>query len=187
MTARSRCLAIVTAAALLAPAVVASQKELLDAAQKGDIKNLSRLLQDDDVDLEGKNDAGDTALILAAREGHHRSAELLLDAGASFEATNKSGDTPMLVAAKQGHLRVVELLLTKEVKLDTANNAGDTALILAAQHRHADVAKRLIRKIEDVSVISLKNKEGRTALFWASRNGLGELERIIREKGGTQD
>jgi ankyrin repeat protein len=186
MSAQNRSLAILASAALCLAGVAGWHTPLLDAAAKGNVEAITKLLQSSDTDVEAKTDDGDTALILAARGGHARAAELLLDAEASADARNKDGDTAMLAAAKGGHLQVVELLLRKNVALDTANTAGDTALILAVEHRRGSVARLLIRKIEDVAVINAKNKAGRTALTCATRNGDAELEKLLRERGATQ-
>ena len=170
----------------LLPAVLLAQMTLLEAAQKGEVESVRRLLRAEDVKVEATNADGDTALILAARGGYTGVAELLLAADASPETANTAGDTPLLVASRAGHLRVVEVLLAKEAALDAVNKAEDTALILAVRYRRAEVAKLLIRRIDDVELLSAKNKAGESARYWAERNGDVELERLIREKGGTE-
>jgi ankyrin repeat protein len=184
MKARHRLLLI--SGTLLLPGVLLAQMTLLEATQKGDVESVRRLLRAEGVDVEAKNTDGDTALLVAARGGTAAVVELLLAADASPEAANTAGDTPLLVAAKAGHLRIVEMLLGKEAPLDTVDKAGDTALILAVHHRRTEVAKLLIRKIDDVDLLNRKNKAGESAMYWAIKNGDVDLEKAIRDKGGTE-
>jgi len=109
---------------------------------------------------------GDTALILAAQNGHEAVAALLLDKGAVVDAATKDGATArrgsristtacpggeygwtaLMWAAQEGHEAVVKLLLDKGAAVDKALKDGHTALIIAAQKGHAAVAKVLLDK-----------------------------------------
>ncbi len=184
MTSGDRWLSLLAALYLCAAPPRALQTTLLEAAQQGSVEKVIEFLNGE-VHVESKNKDGDTALVLAAREGHTRVAEVLLEHDASLDAVNNAGDTPVIVAALRGHLRMVELFVRKEVDLAAANKAGDTALILAVQYRRTDVAKLLIRTIQDEEILNARNKDGRSALYWASRNGDVELEKILRARGAT--
>jgi ankyrin repeat protein len=48
-------------------------------------------------------DFGDSALSLAASEGHREVVSVLLQAGATTEEANDIGDTPLIKAACHGH------------------------------------------------------------------------------------
>ncbi|MCK4319157.1 ankyrin repeat domain-containing protein [Candidatus Micrarchaeota archaeon] len=55
--------------------------KLLKAAEKGDTREVERLIQEG-VDIDAKDNYGWTALLLAAKEGHTKTAELLIEKGA---------------------------------------------------------------------------------------------------------
>jgi len=57
------------------------------------------------------SDDGQTALILAARNGHLVVVEALLRAGADPNHAMSDGRTALILAAEHGHLPVVEALL----------------------------------------------------------------------------
>ena len=54
---------------------------------------------------------GDTALTIAADEGHHLFVELLLQRGALVDVRNKKGCTPLWLACHGGHLDVGQILM----------------------------------------------------------------------------
>lgn len=57
------------------------------------------------------SDEGQTALILAARNGHLEVVEALLKAGADPDHATADGRTALIMAAEGGHATVVESLL----------------------------------------------------------------------------
>eukprot|EP00747_Dinoflagellata_sp_TGD_P190841 gnl/TRDRNA2_/TRDRNA2_53326_c0_seq1.p1 gnl/TRDRNA2_/TRDRNA2_53326_c0~~gnl/TRDRNA2_/TRDRNA2_53326_c0_seq1.p1 ORF type:complete len:137 (+),score=25.30 gnl/TRDRNA2_/TRDRNA2_53326_c0_seq1:102-512(+) len=99
-------------AGLLAAAArgdVAACKAALDAAPP----DRQRWRQTGDMDeyLEMCNAKGETALIIAAREGHIEVCRLLLEQRADVEATDRSKKTPLYYAAKGKHETTCQLLL----------------------------------------------------------------------------
>ena len=91
------------------------QDVLVLAASDGSTAVVEELLEDDDVDKDGKGSEaleeeeldGETALVAAACEGQTRCLELLLAAGADVEKANWTGNTPLLLAADYGRLACV--------------------------------------------------------------------------------
>ncbi|OJJ42529.1 hypothetical protein ASPZODRAFT_76440, partial [Penicilliopsis zonata CBS 506.65] len=62
------------------------------------------------------NSEQDTALHLAAMNGHHEAVKVLLDGGAHPEAKDKLLETPLSLAVEEDHLETVRVLL--EYKAD---------------------------------------------------------------------
>jgi ankyrin repeat protein len=73
--------------------------------------------------------AGDSALLLASREGHTRVVELLLETNAaSLDLQNRAGLTALHAAASGGHERIVLALLESRANptLRTRSNRTPT-------------------------------------------------------------
>jgi ankyrin repeat protein len=62
------------------------------------------------VDVNGVDDQGNTALILAARFGHNEVVRALLLAKADVRVKNKEGKTALMLAAEGGHDQTVAAL-----------------------------------------------------------------------------
>ena len=60
--------------------------------------------------MNTRDDAGETALMLAAEVGNVKAVKRLLNAGADRTLLNKEGKTAVDLAREQGHDRVVALL-----------------------------------------------------------------------------
>ena len=71
---------------------------LFDAARIGDAAGV-RVLLDQGVDIDGRTDIGETALILAAHGGHAKTVEALLAGGADVNAKSNFGSTALMRAA----------------------------------------------------------------------------------------
>ena len=67
---------------------------------------------------------GQTALHIAARQGHVPNVELLLDHGASPNAATKDLYTPLHIAAREGHMEVAKVLLDKGAKQHLTTKAS---------------------------------------------------------------
>lgn len=64
----------------------------------------------------------ETALLLAARRGHHTAVELLLQHGASTEKANRGGVTPLIASSLFGHDSAVAALLARCVVAGVASS-----------------------------------------------------------------
>ena len=119
--------------------------ELLEAAEQGDVKLASRLL-DRGADIEAKDEDGETALIKAARSSKTNVVSLLLVRGADIEAEDKYGYTALIKAARKAKTEVISLLLARGADIEARNKYGSTALKLAIKNNNFEVAKLLISR-----------------------------------------
>ena len=115
-------------------AAVGARSLLTDAVERGDLELAEALLQAG-ADPNAVDAAGDTALVLAAREGRAPLAARLLAAGADARARDALGHTALWFAARGGQLEVVRLLIQKGVDLDAADVQGRTPYDIAARER----------------------------------------------------
>ena len=98
---------------------------------------------------------GETALILAAQEGHGPTVTSLLAAGADLDqATSIDRMTSLMLAADGGHLDVVERLLEAGADVDLRDRLGRTAGDWAADH------PEVVARLTAAGVPSRASKQG---------------------------
>ena len=162
---------------------------LMAAVSKGHAKSCE-LLIDAGVDIHAVDDNEETALMTAELYGYtdiilmleppsiahlHRSAEQgyvkgiqsCLDAKIDLDAEDAGGYTALFHAALNGHnevLTVLHLLIQAEANINTRNDHAVTPLMAAAYSGHTEIVKLLIDNNAD---ITLKDKDGQTALHWS--------------------
>ena len=76
---------------------------LLRAARAGNADTVRSLLASPNVDINGRDEQGNTPLIEAARFGHDEVVTALLVAKADVNAKNDQGKTALMLAAEGGH------------------------------------------------------------------------------------
>ena len=115
----------------------ALQSELHDAAARGDVATLHRLLQQG-VPVSAAAD-GTTALHKAAAAGHGEAVKMLLAAGADANAPRRDGATPLTLAA--GSLsacncpEVIKLLVCAGARLTSTDSSSSVLHTAAGQGR----------------------------------------------------
>uniref|UniRef100_A0A182JFW0 ANK_REP_REGION domain-containing protein n=1 Tax=Anopheles atroparvus TaxID=41427 RepID=A0A182JFW0_ANOAO len=164
-------------------------------ANEGNHTLLERALNacKDPIDLEIEDLNGQTALNIAARNGHQEIVKLLLtykqplrDGTGRYRMidvnhADRDGWTPLRSASWGGHTDVVKLLIETGVcAIDRADKEGRTALRAAAWSGNEDIVKILIEAGANVNSI---DKQGRTSLIAASYMGHYDIVEILLENG----
>ncbi|KAH0557144.1 hypothetical protein GP486_005067 [Trichoglossum hirsutum] len=149
-----------------------------EAARNGHIGTVKLLLklQPDCLDLKGANN--ETALWLAAEQGHEEIVELLHECGAPVGTpTSNTERVPLHQAAQNGHSRVVELLLRFGAAPDPKEKGGMTPLCLAAAGEgRAEVAILLIQHGADINAAE---EDGWTPVMFAAQDGHLKLMELL--------
>jgi ankyrin repeat protein len=83
---------------------------LLRAAREGHADAVEELLKTPGIEVNARDESGNTALLEAARFGHDHVARVLLAAGADVKMRDKDGKTPLMLAVAGGHDEVVRVL-----------------------------------------------------------------------------
>jgi len=83
---------------------------LLRAARAGNADTVRSLLASPNVDVNGRDERGNTSLIEAARFGHDEVVAALLTAKADVNTKNDEGKTALMLAAEGGHDQTVRVL-----------------------------------------------------------------------------
>ena len=72
--------------------------------------NVVLILLANSADVNMKNEKGETALMIAAQEGHRKGVNALLGFDADENLTDSKGETALAKAIKRGHTGVAVLL-----------------------------------------------------------------------------
>jgi uncharacterized protein len=137
------------------------QTGLFLALQGGSLKAAEPLAADRSLDVDALNEAGESALMIAALKGRLDWTQRLLDRGAQFD---KSGWTPLHYAATGPEPAVVKLLLDRGAKIDARSPNRSTPLMMAAQYGNPASVDLLLARGADPA---LKNDQGLTAADFA--------------------
>lgn len=135
---------------------------------------LKLLLEKTQVNLEARDAQGETVLLTISPQSysplmHYRrglwdilasSTELLLAKGANPNVVDSQGLTPLMYHSRTGKTESVELLLKHKADPNTQTPDGESALMTAVGER--------VRPLLDAGAdIYLKDKQGKTAIFYA--------------------
>lgn len=151
---------------------------IIRAAQAGQELAVSTLLQYG-ANIEAQDGWGQTALTLAARNGHTSVVKLLADEGGKINHRCREFGTPLANAARAGHEATVKLLLELGCQKEIKSRAGGTPLWHAASHGQKGVAATLL---EHGANIEAADVFGRTPLYEAVRQGHRDMARFLLEE-----
>lgn len=175
--------AILTGVLLMTGAAEA-QTALLDAAGRGDLAAVNRLIAAG-ADLEQRDGQRQTPLLLAVAGNHVAVASALLAAGASPNAQASNQDTPWLLAGASGRTEIIAAMLPLKPDLSLRNRYGGNALIPACERAHVETVKLLLTSGIDVNHV---NNLGWTCLLEIVILGDGgprhrEVARLVLDAG----
>jgi len=128
------------------------QDELVEACQLGDIEVVEDILDNEEVDINGRDERGEIPLHTAARWGHLDIVRRLLEyPGIKI---NDAGETVLHVACTNDRAAAVVQLLLQDRRcspsvVNKKDGAGETALMIAVDMSHIDIVKVLDREGTD--------------------------------------
>jgi len=96
------------------------------------------------VNVNAKNNDGNTVLILAVQLNKKALVGLYLNNGAYVNASNKQGYTALIVAAMKGNSEFICPLLAKGANMNAMDNEGKIALQYAEQNGHQKIAQLIV-------------------------------------------
>lgn len=164
----------------LAPVV--SLDQWFTAAKQGDLDVIQKLI--DKVDVNVQDHDGDSALILAANNGHENIVKLLLQSpNINVNMRDKLGFTALMPASRDGNPNIVKLLLAKpEIDVNMQSNAGTTALWVASAWGRENVVKLLLA-VPNIN-INAQEDRGWTALMAAGINNWSDaVPKLLLDAG----
>ena len=158
---------------------------LIKAAKEGNTAIVERILAVDGVDVNAKNNEGETALICAANFGRTEIAKLLLAVpGIDVNAKDRFERTALIRAAEEVHTEIVKLLLAVPgIDVNAKDMDGETALLCAVLRDRTEIAKLLLA-VDGVDV-NAKDKNGKTALIMVAEEGHTEIVKLLLAVDGV--
>ncbi len=152
---------------------------LFMAARAGHAKVALVLLEAADTDVECRNTADESPLMLAALRGDLALARALIARDADV---NKTGWAPLHYAASRGQIPMIDLLLEHHAYIDAESPNSTTPLMMAAGYGSVQATRILLRAGADAT---LKNAEGLTALDFAMGFGKADSAAALRAAAAT--
>lgn len=147
------------------------------AAREGKTEVCKYLVEELKLDVNTKDEDGETPLIHAARQGHTSTAKYLIEHGANPALSSELGATALHHVAGIGNIELMEVLLSTGVEVDSQSDAG-TPLVWAAGHGQQDALKLLLKHKADPNI---ETDDGITPLLSAVAAGsLPCLELLIQ-------
>ena len=153
------------------------QPALMVALQGESLKVAKVLWDAKGIQIDVRNHAGETPLMMAALKAEVDAATALVAHGA---AVQKDGWSPLHYAATGGSAAIVKLLLAKGAPLEARSPNGSTPLMMAARYGNEEAVDALLAAGADRSA---KNDLGMDASAFAASGGRDKL--AARLKAGA--
>jgi len=141
-------------------------------SQTPHIGKIEVMLESGLVDVEAKNEYGNTPLHRASYDNQIKTAKLLIDRGADVKAKDNNGQTPLHWASIENYIELAELLLDRGADVKAKDDDGETPLHWASYNNHIEIAKLLLGAGADVDA---KGDDGHTPLDLAESDEMEEL------------
>ncbi len=149
--------------------------KLVKAAKNGDLKAVVSLFETENIDINWKDDFGDTALITAAWRGSLEVVEFLLKHNADTSQKNECNNTALITAIHNRHLGVIKLLLpTENIGISWENHDGGRTLLAAVQSARPEFVKLLFK-----GKVSVDQESMGQALIAAVEEGIPDIVKLL--------
>jgi uncharacterized protein len=132
-------------------------------------KVATALLAHPKIQVDAANQAGETALMMAALKGNEEWVRRLIERGAQI---NRQGWTPLHYAATGAQTKLVVLLLDKGADIEAPSPNGTTPLMMAARYGSQQSASLLLARGAKARVA---NHAGLNAIEFARGAGRDKL------------
>lgn len=154
---------------------------LLQACKNNQKSVVQTFLKRGGVDVNKRDESGNTPLIYTCLKSARDLVKLLLDSGADANLGNQKGRMPLHFAAESGNIQILSLLIDAGADVNGTDNQGITPLMLLAQNGKTDAALKLMQ-VPEID-IHIKDNDGRMAIDYATSAGLRELVTALSQAG----
>ena len=160
----------------------------LTAAARLNLTDIAKLLMEKGADINLMLSNGDSALLVAANEGHAEMTKLLVEAGAVFTKPGGPRDRLPLHGCNQ-HAECLKILLDAGADMN-ANCKDGTTVYMAAYWNHPAEVDILVARGADLEITCPDPAywdHGCTALLGAAHEGNSEIVETLLEAGANID
>lgn len=138
--------------------------DIYQAAKKGDLATVTKLVEAKPELRDARNDMGATALHFAANNGQLEVVRYLLEKGADANIVDKMGVTPLLVAITHRQAEIARALLEKGANVSIPGPQGLSLLHIAVMSGQPEVLAMILSRKPNVDV---RDPAGNTPLVTA--------------------
>ncbi|MFQ5470719.1 MAG: ankyrin repeat domain-containing protein [Gammaproteobacteria bacterium] len=127
------------------------------------------------VDINVRDELGNSPLIVASAEENKRVIQLLLANNADVNLSAFDGTTALMAAARKGSYNTVRTLINHGAEINARRGNGETALIDAINYGYGNIVQLLLDKGANPNIrntASFRNHGGFTPLMYAANHGL---------------
>ncbi|XP_071932175.1 uncharacterized protein [Coffea arabica] len=156
------------------------------AAREGKTDMCKYLVEELKLDVNAKDDDGETPLLHAARQGHAATAEYLTECGADPSIPSHLGAMALHHSAGIGDTELLKFLISRGVDVDLQSDAG-TPLIWAAGHGQQDAVRILLEHRANAGAHVNVTAGGATPLHIAADHGSPEILECLLKAGANPD
>lgn len=122
-------------------------------------------------DMQGKS-----ALYMVIDRRNLDLLKILIDH--DVDVMEEDGQTPLRIACGEGNVNITKYLLEKNAEVDLG--VYDTPLQIASSMGYVEIVSLLL---EFGAEVDWRDKDGRTALFYAKAHGQKKIERMLKNHG----
>lgn len=144
------------------------------------LKNLEKQI---DVNIDSKNENGQSLLTVAVLYGHCDLVEFFLTNNCNINTIDYLCRTPLHYAASKGYQDILLLLINFGANVNAVDGEKNTPLHLASENGHENCVKALIYSSVNIK-LDLCNFFGDTPMHLAAKWSYLEILKILSENGG---
>lgn len=160
-----------------------AELDIFEATSIGDIRSVSKLINQNPGLVNSFSSDGFTLLGLASFFGQIEIVKLLLSkkSNPNLAANNQFKVAPIHSACAISNYEIADLLIKSGADVNVKQMQGVTALHSAAHNGQTKLAKLLIDSGADINATT---DNGQTPLFMAEENHFDETAELIKQSGG---
>ncbi|KAD7478705.1 hypothetical protein E3N88_01841 [Mikania micrantha] len=156
---------------------------LLFVAHSGDKQALKALIYQDDINLDGQDENGFSAVMVTTMKGDIEAFRLLVYAGCDVKLTNKAGETAISLSKTNEKSDMFEKVMIEfTLEKGNKNARGFYPLHYAARHGDMNAVRLLTSRGYDVSI---PDGDGYTPLMLAARENNGPMCELLISCGSV--
>jgi ankyrin repeat protein len=140
------------------------ESKLFDAIGEDDFDKVKKLITEDNIDINTKNDKGKNALMYACdiESGNIELVKYLVEKGIDINAKDNYGETALIYACDIDNFELVKYLIEKGLDINTKNYKGDNPLLISCIWPYIVPIENLIKEYK--ADIHVTDNDGNTPL-----------------------